>query len=202
MGQYALKSDLPDTRGFAKLTDVERYVDNRYVTHSQLAEYRYVNRRELEDAISNISNITIPSGATDMDRDLELRVHALELEVLRPGGAFAKMEETLKVIQSRKAGSAVQAGPYSFKDAASTDAWAVSLGDPDIVRYFVDARMQLAALNTSQRTEASLLQEEANARKANFSSSATAKIATSFLITFPEAIFRDSTAAKDAPQGG
>ena len=43
-------------------------------------------------------------------------------------------------LQSQKAGSAVTAGGYTFKDGVGAQAWALTLGEADLMRYCLDAR--------------------------------------------------------------
>jgi len=111
------------------------------------------------------------------------------------------MEVRLKDIQDRKVGSVVHVDTYTFKDQKAADAWALTLGDGDVLLYFRDARAQLSDLSIRQKTSAIIVQEEANAKKAGFPSAAAARIQTSFDITFPETIFKDSIADKYAAQG-
>ena len=179
---------------------METFLGNKFVTHQELRDFDYVNRVELEQALED--SVSVPMGGGDGDMEVERRLLVLEHEILKPGGAFTKMESALKVLQSRKAGSAVQAGPYTFKDAPSTMAWATALGEPTLMRYFVDCRVLLASLKSQASTEASILQDEANAKKAGYNTATEASIASSFSITFPEAIFKASASNKDAVHGG
>ena len=96
------------------------------MTHQELQDFDYVNHVELEQALED--RVSVPMGGGDGDMEVERRLLVLEHEILKPGGAFTKMESALKVLQSRKAGSAVQAGPYTFKDVPSIMAWATALG--------------------------------------------------------------------------
>ena len=169
---------------------------SKYVTHEELARFDYLPCSEAAGLMA--SNVDLPD-------QLGLRLSALEKEVIQPGGAFARMEGDLKSLQEKKKGSTVSAGPYTFKDAKSTQLWINTLTsgeDSDILRYLVDARQQLALMNVGQKTEAEILRDEANAKKAGYSCSAAAKVSTSFSIPYPESMFKKSDSEKDLAQGG
>ena len=108
----------------------------------------------------------------------------------------------MMALQHQKAGSAVSAGGYTFKDSASTQAWALAIGEPDLMRYCLDARQQLSMLATKVRLSEDIIKEAADAKKGGFSSPESAKVVTSFSIPYPETIYRVSTTAKDAHRGG
>ena len=86
------------------------------------------------------------------------------------------MDVRLKDLQDRKVGLAIHVAGYTFKDQTATDAWAITLGDDDVLHYFRDARAQLSDLSTRQKTSANIVQEEANAKKAGFPSAVAARI--------------------------
>ena len=71
---------------------------------------------------------------------MEERLDLLELEVTQPGGTFTRTELTLQAIQNKKVGAAVEAGPYTFKGANETEAWAKSIGESDLTQYMMDTR--------------------------------------------------------------
>ena len=106
------------------------------------------------------------------------------------------------MLQSCKASSAVQAGSYTFKDALSTMACTTALGEPTLMRYFVDCCVILASLNSQVSTEVLILHGEVNAKKADYNIATEASIVSSFSITFPEAILKAFLANKDVIHGG
>ena len=124
LSRYALKVDIPSHQAYS--TGM-----SRYVTHSELHEFDFVNNQRLGTAITAAMNT--PSA-------FELRVKSLEKEVLEPGGAFVRMELEIRSMQTKKAGDAVSAGTYTFKDQRATGVWAATIGTREIVKYFVDAR--------------------------------------------------------------
>ncbi len=72
---------------------------------------------------------------------LEVCLLSLERGALDPGGAFKRMEDSLKDLQARKGGSSVTIGVYTFKDHHNTEAWTSLLSPGDNAKYFVDTRI-------------------------------------------------------------
>ena len=62
--------------------------------------------------------------------------------------------------------------------------------------------VQLSKLNTRQRTTAEIIQDEANAKKAGFTSGESATTIAGFDVRFPDSIFKRSNSQKDADSGG
>ena len=185
---------------FAKAADLKVVMDN-YVSAT---DFEARLKREVE-GLSLVTHTQLQNSLPTpnvLPPNLEDRLRKLEIEITEPGGIIMAMEARLKDLQDRKVRSAIHVAGYTFKDQKTTDVWALTLGGDDVIRYFRDARAQLSDLSTRQKTSVSIVQEEANAKKAGFPSAAAARIQTSFDITFPETIFKDSPADKHAAQGG
>ena len=204
---YVSWEQAPDFSDFVTSRDLQDRIDafnpSRYVTHAELRGFDYVSHAQLRGMGFMLhSDVTLAidaqlRGGSGLPSDTESRLLLLEKEVLQPGGAFA-----LQAMQHQKAGSAVTVGGYTFKDGASTQSWALALGEPDLMRYCLDARQQLGMLATKVRLSEEIIKEAADARKGGFTSAEAAKVVTSFSIIHPETIYRLSTAAKDAHRGG
>ena len=204
MDSFVTRDDL--SKEGKRLRDI--FDPSRYVTHEELRRFDYVSnsrvrgmgfatQQEVTDAID-----ARLQGSRGLPTNVEARLTLLEKEVLRPGGAFAVLQEKVQAMQQQKAGSAVSAGGYTFKDIASTQAWALAVGEADLMRYCLDARQQLTMLGTKVRLSEDIIKEAADVRKGGVTSPESAKVVTSFTIEFPETIYRVSTAAKDAHKGG
>ena len=184
---------------FAKAADLKVVTDN-YVSATDF-EARLKREVELLSLVTHTQLQNSLPTPNVLPPNLEDRLRKLEIEITEPGGIIMAMEARLKDLQDRKVGPVIHVDGYTFKDQKTTDIWALTLGGDDVIRYFRDARAQLSDLSTRQKSSASIVQEEANAKKAGFPSAA-ARIQTSFDITFPETIFKDSPADKHAAQGG
>jgi hypothetical protein len=199
---YATKEDLKnyatkeDLTGYAKQSELSQYVKSsvlvNYLTVEQLSDLNLVSTKEAELMLKN------PSTASDV----EARLIKLEDEVFDPAGALHRLEEQYQELLSRKGSKSVTIGGVTFKDQHATHAWARMLPGSDVVKYFVDARLQLGALNTRLTTEEDIIKGEADAKKAGFDSHDGAITTASFSVTYPSTIFRGTTNAKDAVRGG
>lgn len=144
----------------------------------------FVTQQAVTDAID--ARLRGTQGSQGLPSGVEARLTELEKEVLRPGGALVVPQDKIQAMQHQKAGSAVSDGGYTFEDIASTQAWAMAVGEPDIMRYCLDACQQLAMLGTKIRLSEDIIKEAADARKGGFTSPESAKVVTSFTIEFPE----------------
>lgn len=225
MSGYAKKSDIPPppppppvgTSGFGG------FDMSKYVTHQELAALNYIDNSSLNTTLTSnyvsqvdlaardfASNTELKTAVDKIARDmalkipsmLESRLRDLEMDVLKPGGAFKRMEDEFKKLSSQKEGSGVSAGTYTFKDITAVETWAQNLGGVEMALYFQDARAQLGTLNQILKTSGQIVREEADAMKAAFASALDAKYQTAFDIPFPESIFRESKAEKDQAHGG
>ena len=192
LGQFATKTDLAhglrDCAQKDPLGDVVRRSELAdVVRRNVLKDYITVSQLALEDFVDH------PHFASNMPSvpgDLQKRLVDLEQDVLKPGGAFSLMQDAFKDMQAaaKKGGTAVTIRGYTFKDVASTEAWANLLG-PDIISYFVDMRLQLSLISTRLKTSEKFIQEQADARKAGYASHGVAKAIASFYVIYPETLF-------------
>ena len=204
LGQFASKVDVSrGLRGCARndqIADVVRRAElddlvrvnvlKDYITSTQLALKDFVDHPYLAAHLPSVP------------ADLTTRLIGLERDVLNPGGAFSLMQDAFKDMQAaaKKGGTAVTICGYTFKDVASTEAWATLLG-PDIISYFVDMRLQLSLISTRLKTSEKFIQEQADARKAGYASHAVAKSIASFHVIYPETLFQSSGKQADAGRG-
>ena len=117
LSSYAKSSDICDPssrREIDKITAKLRAGElKNYVTHHELAAFNYLPRTPLGEALA---------GEFILPDDLSNRLFKMEREVSKPGGAYTRMEKSLKSLHEKKKGSTVSAGGYNFKDSASCNA--------------------------------------------------------------------------------
>jgi hypothetical protein len=148
------------------------------------------------------SHTELNAVASKIPDRLNQRLVGLEADVLKPGGAFAKLQADLKAMKEGKVGDAIHIAGYTFKNGKSAEAWVKAIGVVDIERYCYDMYMQLSRLHTKERTSQQIVQDEANAIKGGYTSNEQAMVKASFEVRFPDSIFKKSNAAKDAESGG
>ena len=185
--QYALQSEM-----------------SRYVTHAELADFNYVSHRELE-ALDYVDGARLNDAVpppTILPPRLEARINELEGDMYGPAGAFVQMEQRYREMEDRKLETAVSVGGYTFKDSSSVSAWVAAFGDPELFRFCVDFKSQLAGCADEHFTMHEGLQNEAAAIKAGYNSKKAAAMALTFGQKYIDTIFRHSTSPKDAARGG
>jgi len=75
---------------------METFLGDKFVTHQELRDVNYVNCVELEQVLKD--RLSVPMGGGDGDMESKRQLLALEQEILKPGGAFTKMENTLNML--------------------------------------------------------------------------------------------------------
>ena len=171
--------------------DFDKYVTHgelqamNYVSHPELSGKGYVNADQLSQAIPT------PTVAVPRVGD---RLAILEREVLNSGGALDRLSSKLKDFMEKEQGTAVSAGPYTFKDAMDAELWIKTLGVSDPLQYAPDFRMQLGLMSEVTGTENEQLVAMANASRVGFAALDIAKLNLSFDNPYPETMFKISSA--------
>ena len=108
----------------------------------------------------------------------------------------------VKDLEDRQDGKSVSMGGYSFKDARAVQAWVTTLGDDEIYRFAVDFKAQLVACGDDSLTIAETIQNRAAATKAGYNTWRAARMAGTFLVVYPDSIFKKSGSKDAATHGG
>ena len=105
-------------------------------------------------------------------------------------------------LENRNVGKAVTVAGYTFRNSAQVKAWAALTNDPELFRFAWDFKVQVIKALDSASNIGEVMSNRAAAIKAGFTHYKSAFIMSTFELVYPEGIFRTSTAAKDAHQGG
>ena len=115
---------------------------------------------------------------------------------------MALVQDAIQEMCSEKGSSSITIGGITFRDQRATEAWAILLGGNELVKYTVDARVQLGALDTRIKSTDDIIKGEADVAKAGFSTHDEAVTSASFKVIYPETIFRESQKVSEAATGG
>ena len=118
------------------------------------------------------------------------RLEALEGEVLNNAGAVPRMELRVQTLEASRSATSIEVGGYVFVDEASTDAWARTLADPNLIRFCPDFVSMFLLADPKFETIPSGLEQMAAVVKAKFSSLDQATIGLSYAIIFPPRILK------------